>query len=232
MHMPTEARIGYGSTVEISTNGGSTWAQIDEVGDLTPPPFAIENPEVIHMQSPNRAAERVPGMLRMGQTTFPINFKAGSDADVLIRSLISGFTACTIRETLPNGSFWRFTGLVAGYEVSAPVEGVMTANVTFDASGTITVGSASAPVNSVLPAISGIAQVGQTLTAWPGIWTGAPTFAYQWELDGTPIVGAVNATYIPVTGDIGDPITVEVTATNSAGSDDATSVATANVIAA
>lgn len=228
----TEARIGYGSTVEISTNGGSTWTEIDEVGDITPPPFAIENPEVIHMQSPNRAAERVPGMLRMGQTTFPINFKAGGDADVLIRGLVSGFTAFAIRETLPNGVYWQFTGLVAAYEVSAPVEGIMTASITIDSSGTITTGSASAPTNTTLPAIAGTAQVGQTLTAWPGVWTGAPVFTYQWRNEGANISGATNKTYVLQASDESDNIDVVVTGTNAAGNASATSEETIAVAAA
>ncbi len=42
---------------------------------------------------------------------------------------------------------------------------------------------ASAPANTVLPSISGTVQVGQTLTASAGTWTGtAPiTYTYQWQ---------------------------------------------------
>ncbi|RVI58530.1 hypothetical protein CN189_26150 [Sinorhizobium meliloti] len=89
-----------------------------------------------------------------------------------------------------------------------------------------------APENSVLPAISGTAQVGQTLTSTTGTWSGSPTFARQWKAGGVAISGATAATYVPVVGDVGKVITVTVTATNDSGSVSATSAPTAAVIAA
>ncbi|MQW43490.1 hypothetical protein CN217_20970 [Sinorhizobium meliloti] len=89
-----------------------------------------------------------------------------------------------------------------------------------------------APSNSVLPAISGTAQVGQTLTSTTGTWSGSPTFTRQWNADGAAIVGATAATYVPLVGDVGKVITVTVTATNDSGSVSATSAPTAAVIAA
>lgn len=89
------------------------------------------------------------------------------------------------------------------------------------------------PVNTVVPAITGTAQVGQTLTVSNGTWTGAGiTFSYQWEAEGAPISGATSSTYVPVVGDIGDTLTCVVTATNGAGSDTAETTATSAVIAA
>lgn len=89
------------------------------------------------------------------------------------------------------------------------------------------------PANTVAPAITGTAKVGQTLTASLGTWTGKPTpvLTRQWKAAGVAIPGATAATYIPVVGDIGKVITVTVTGTNSTGTKSATSAATAAVIA-
>jgi hypothetical protein len=92
----------------------------------------------------------------------------------------------------------------------------------------------TAPANTVAPSISGTAQVGSTLTYHAGTWTGSPTpsIGIQWLAAGIPISGAVGTTYVPVTGDVGKAITVEETASNSAGIASATSAATAAVTAA
>ncbi len=81
------------------------------------------------------------------------------------------------------------------------------------------IGGQNVPTNLTLPAITGTATVGQTLTALTGTWSNAPTsFAYQWSNEGSPIVGATSSTYALQTGDIGPLVTVQVTATNGAGS--------------
>jgi len=86
-----------------------------------------------------------------------------------------------------------------------------------------------APVNTVLPAITGTATEGQTLTASAGTWTGSPTYSYQWKRGGVSIDGATASTYLLVSADVGSTITVTVTATNAGGSASATSAATASV---
>lgn len=89
------------------------------------------------------------------------------------------------------------------------------------------------PTNSVAPAITGTAQVGQTLTVSAGTWAGGGiTYTRQWRRGASNISGATAMTYVPVVGDIGSAITCRVTATNNAGSLIVTSAATANVIAA
>jgi hypothetical protein len=95
----------------------------------------------------------------------------------------------------------------------------------------------TAPHNTAAPSISGTAQVGQTLTANNGTWTGdpAPTFADQWQRCDTAgancaaISGATAATYTAQTADAGKTLRVSVTATNSSGSASASSAQTAVV---
>jgi len=87
------------------------------------------------------------------------------------------------------------------------------------------------PVNTVLPVITGTAQVGQTLTGTLGTFTGATATARQWYAAGTAIAGATAGTYVVVAGDVGKKITLKVTATNAYGYTVATSLPTATVIA-
>lgn len=88
-----------------------------------------------------------------------------------------------------------------------------------------------APVNTVAPTISGTATVGQVLTSTTGTWTGDPTITYarQWLRDGVAIAGATAATYTLQAADQTHKISVSVTASNSVGSNSATSAQTATV---
>jgi hypothetical protein len=96
-----------------------------------------------------------------------------------------------------------------------------------------------APVNSVLPKITGTARQGQKLTTTNGTWKGtAPiTFARQWQRCDAggatcgPIAGATATTYTASAADVGSTLRVAVTATNGAGPATATSAATAVVSA-
>lgn len=84
------------------------------------------------------------------------------------------------------------------------------------------------PVNTVLPAISGTVDIGQTLTATNGTWTNSPSgYTYQWKRNGVAIVGATANTYTLTASDPGTTITVTVTATNAGGATAATSAGVA-----
>lgn len=88
-----------------------------------------------------------------------------------------------------------------------------------------------APVNTVLPAISGDAEVGATLTTTTGTWDNSPeSYAYQWKSDGVAIDGETTSSYVVQAIDVGTNISVTVTATNAAGSTPATSTEVGPVI--
>lgn len=81
------------------------------------------------------------------------------------------------------------------------------------------------PTNAALPAVSGVAAVGQVLTTTVGTWTGSPTaYAYQWQectVDGTgcaDIPGATGSSYQLGTSDAGHTVRSKIVATNVGGS--------------
>jgi hypothetical protein len=107
-------------------------------------------------------------------------------------------------------------------------------SATSQATGAIS--SASAPVNTAAPQLSGTPRVGEQLSATAGSWTGGATsFAYQWQRcdkNGGACVSVADATakvYGVGSIDAGNTLRVVVTATNRAGSTNATSSATSLV---
>ncbi len=90
------------------------------------------------------------------------------------------------------------------------------------------------PVDFSRPQVSGTEQLGATLSAEPGIWSGsgALSYTYQWEscspagTECASIEGATEPEYTIGRGDLGSTLRVEVTLTNQSGSAHALSAAT------
>ena len=102
---------------------------------------------------------------------------------------------------------------------------------TAESTQTATVTAGAAPQNTAQPQITGTATVGSTLTATNGTWSGSTpiTYTYAWERCATngascaAISGATSQTYVAASADGAHTLRVVVTATNAAGSAQATS---------
>lgn len=79
------------------------------------------------------------------------------------------------------------------------------------------------PTNTVAPTFTGTLEVGETLTAVAGTWTGSPTYAYEWERSPNgsngwaAISGATASTYVAASADETNFLRVKVSGTNAGG---------------
>jgi hypothetical protein len=155
----------------------------------------------------------------------PVSYaKTGGNANLLLNASTGAYSNTA---ALGSGVNQAMTGTATGADgFVVPLSFSLTGQVV----------AQPVPVNSVLPAITGTAQVGQVLTCSQGTWTNSPTgYAYQWRWNdtGAVIAGATSASYTAVAGDVGHPLACAVVASNAGGnSAAAVSGATATVAAA
>ncbi len=98
--------------------------------------------------------------------------------------------------------------------------------------------AAASPTNTSAPTITGTAATGATLSATSGAWNGATpiSYAYQWQRCNSSgsscgtISSATNQNYVVSNGDTGRTIRVQVTASNTDGSNQALSGATGTIV--
>jgi lysophospholipase L1-like esterase len=114
------------------------------------------------------------------------------------------------------------------YGSAGPVNSATTAVVT---------ANLGVPVNTGLPVVSGVAQVGQTLSSSTGSWTNSPTsYSYQWQscdsagANCVAIAGATASSYLVQAGDVGHTLRSTVVASNAAGSSSPASSAATSVV--
>jgi len=79
--------------------------------------------------------------------------------------------------------------------------------------------AAGAPLDTAPPGISGDATPGQTLTCSSGAWLNSPTsYSYSWQSSASNIAGQTGSQYVVRNGDVGNPLTCTVVASNASGS--------------
>lgn len=144
-----------------------------------------------------------------------------------------------------NGRLTSETGSVRLRAVVLTIAAAAVAVTAFGAVGYASPGGTAAqqqyaPANTAAPTIAGTTQVGSTLTASNGTFTGDQpiTYRYQWQrcdANGANCVdttGANAQSYVVQAADAGRTLRVLVTATNARGSTSAISVPTAVVTTA
>lgn len=125
----SNSEIGYGDTLEWSTDGGTTWAgEVAELKACDLPTNTVGKVERTHMKSPNRTKEFATGLRDPQDVGFTFNFNS-ADYEALF-TLESLGTAVTWRHTIAPtenesaGAVYTYRGSVELGGGSREVEGV------------------------------------------------------------------------------------------------------------
>lgn len=148
----TEASTGYAGEVWLSTDAtAANLAELVQVVSFSLPSDTSERVETTHLKSPNRRREYTSGMIDGGELEVTLNFRPGTDTDLLIEAALAAGDERAARFNVPElgvpAYTYDTTVVVIGYdkgEVTA--DGKMEATVTMAVSGAITGAAYVAPV--------------------------------------------------------------------------------------
>lgn len=139
--------IGYGGTLEYSTDDGSTYTTISEFKSGSLPVDSVDKVDRTHMSSPNRTREFTPGLRDPQDVQFTINFNS-SDYDALL-TLQTDRTVAKWRHTLATeddtttGATYVYDGFVNVGAAETSVDGITEVTCTIQRTGTYTFTAAS-----------------------------------------------------------------------------------------
>jgi hypothetical protein len=121
-----------------------------------------------------------------------------------------------------------------GHQLSVTVTGTKSGYPSSSITSDLTSSVIGATLTTATPTVTGNATVGAPLTANAGTWGPSPvTLTYQWNSSaGGAISGATSATYTPVTGDLGNTLTVTVTGKKAGYTDASLTSAPTSAVAA
>lgn len=125
--------IGDGGSPEAFTN-------VAEVKDFDGPSLDRNTYEVTHHSSPNRWREFIPGLRDAGETSFTLNWIPSDTTQDRTTGLLSHYLDDQIhnyRIIYPDSGAEQITfpGIMTAFEPSAPVDGVLEAEVTIKIAG-------------------------------------------------------------------------------------------------
>ena len=241
----------------VSCAGESEWSQIEELygtnasdWEGVPVPEVAEGDEIEPCDedvdtpdnSPATGAPAIGGTVQVNET-LTANTSGVADADGLSNvqyeyqwladdSDISGATNTTYTPVAAD------EGKAVKVRVSFADDAGNNETLTSEATDAVAAAPTPNSPATGAPAITGTAQVGETLTAdTSGIadadGLGNVQYEHQWLADDSEIAGATGSTYTLVDADEGERIKVEVTFTDDAGNEEElTSAATGAVVAA
>ena len=111
---------------------------IAQVQDIDGPALSTDTDEITNHDSPDGVEEFIPTIKRTGEVTFPLVFRFDETTHKHSTGLLQAWIDRSLDSyelEYPDGSGWMFDAYVTGFEMSAPVDGHLSADVTLRPSG-------------------------------------------------------------------------------------------------
>lgn len=146
-----EASIGWGGEVWVSSD--DTVGNLEELVQVVSfglPSNSTDRVETTHLKSPGRRREYTSGLIDGGEVSVTLNFRPGSDTDILLAAAQVAGDERAVRFNVPQlgTPAWSYTttAIVTGYDLGeVTADGKMEAEVTLSITGDVTSAAYVAP---------------------------------------------------------------------------------------
>ena len=146
-----KASTGFAGEVWLGTDDTvGTLDELVQVVSFSLPSDTAERVETTHLKSVNRRREYTSGMIDGGEVSVVLNFRPGSDTDVLIEAALADGTPRSARFNVPELGVpaWSYTTTV---QVTAYDKGEVTADGKMEATATLAISGAITAAAYVVP---------------------------------------------------------------------------------
>lgn len=136
----TRLMVGDGSAGIITDE---VYADIAEIHDISGPGITLDTIEATHHLSPDATREHMASLKDLTELSFEIAWLPQDPQHSLETGFLSDWKnrvrrSYKVQFVDSSSTRWYVKGFVTGFEVSAPLEGLLTASVTLKLTGTIT----------------------------------------------------------------------------------------------
>jgi hypothetical protein len=140
--------IGYGGTLEWSTDGGTTWTAVGEFKSAGLPVNSVEKVDRTHMSSPDRTREYTLGLGEPQDVEFVFNFNSTDYAALYAlqeaRNVVDWRHTLATEDGTTTGAIYEYSGGVNVGSGDVNVEGITEVTCTIQRTGTYTFTEAAA----------------------------------------------------------------------------------------
>jgi predicted secreted protein len=139
----SQALIGYSSTLEVEDGTPGTFTKIAEIKSVSKPNPSVDEVEVTHMESPDRAKEYIAGLSDYSTIDFDLNWVPDSATDLFIEAWRASGETRQVKVTYgATGATDTFPAFVQGYEAGASSPGeALAGTLTLRIAGAVVRGS-------------------------------------------------------------------------------------------
>jgi len=133
------AKKGFGTKFQYTTDGGTTWTDVGEIIDVSPPAPSKDVIDTTHHGSVAGTRTKMGGLVDPGQSSIEVQFDTenATHQELQTRANSAHEEPENYRIVYPAGTITEFDAVCTGCSPVVPMEDKLTQTYSFDNSGVI-----------------------------------------------------------------------------------------------